>query len=372
MVGGGEGSFIGGIHRAAARLDGRIDLVAGALASTEERARASGVRLGLPDQRNYGSWEQMLERECALPPEERIDFVSIVTPNDSHYPIAKAFVAAGFNVVLDKPMVHTSEQARSLVAAVEQSGVLFAVTYNYTGYPMVRQARDLVRAGELGEVRKVVVEYFQGWLANPLERQGVKQAEWRTDPRRAGIGGALGDIGSHAENLMSTVTDLEIEALAAELSTLLPGRRLDDDATILLRFRGGARGILSVSQVATGEENSLSLRVYGTRGSLCWRHQNPETLVVVPAAGPLRLERRGHPYLDAAARAASRLPPGHPEGFIEGFANIYTAFADAVIGAGTGHTPSDTFPTVREGARGVSFIEQAVASAQAGSRWVRM
>ncbi|MGI8865187.1 MAG: Gfo/Idh/MocA family protein, partial [Rubrobacteraceae bacterium] len=272
MVGGGGDAFIGGVHRRAALMDGEIELVAGALSSTPEKARESGRAWYLSDDRNYASWEAMLEGELALPQDERIDFVSIVTPNHVHFPVASAFVEAGFNVVCDKPMVHSTEQARKLVEAVERTGVVFAVTYNYTGYPMVKQARHMVREGMLGGIRKVVVEYSQGWLGSNLEDSGNKQAGWRTDPEKSGIAGAMGDIGSHAENLVSTVTGLEIERICADITTFVPGRRLDDDGNALIRFKGGPRGVLIASQISTGEENALSLRVYGTEASLEW-HQ---------------------------------------------------------------------------------------------------
>jgi predicted dehydrogenase len=282
MVGGGRDAFIGAVHRNAAALDGEIDFVAGALSSTPEKARASGRDLGLRDDRNYGSWEEMLERELARPEEERIDFVSIVTPNHVHFPVAKAFAEAGFHVVCDKPLVHTVEQARELMAIVERTGVVFAVTYNYTGYPMVKQARHMIREGRLGELRKVIVEYNQGWLATRLEETGLKQAGWRTDPARSGVAGAIGDIGSHAENLVATVTGLEIDTLCADLTTFVPGRRLDDDGNLLIRYTSGARGVLIASQIEVGEENDLRLRVYGSEGSLSWRQEDPNELIFRP------------------------------------------------------------------------------------------
>ena len=289
MVGGGQGAFIGGVHRKAAALDGRIDFVAGALSSTPEKAVASGRELGLTEDRTYASWEEMLERELARPEGERIDFVSIVTPNHVHYPVARAFAEAGIHVVCDKPLVHTSEQARDLMDVVARSGVVFAVTYNYTGYPMVRHARDMIRRGDLGEIRKVIVEYNQGWLATQLEGSGNKQADWRTDPTRSGIAGAIGDIGSHAENLVATVTGLELDAVCADVTTFVPGRKLDDDANMLLRFTNGARGLLWCSQVEIGAENDLRLRVYGTKGSVSWHQEDPNYLEFSPLDGQLQI-----------------------------------------------------------------------------------
>ncbi|HEY2255127.1 MAG TPA: Gfo/Idh/MocA family oxidoreductase, partial [Variovorax sp.] len=282
MVGGGRDAFIGAVHRKAIALDGQIELVAGALSSSPEKARASGRDLLLADARNHGDWQRLLEDELRRPADERIDFVSIVTPNHMHFPVARAFVDAGFHVVCDKPLVHTREQADALVAGVARQGSVFGVSYNYTGYPMVRQAREMVRAGELGEIRKVVVEYNQGWLATRLEGSGNKQAAWRSDPAQSGAAGAIGDIGSHAENLVASVTGLEIESLCADLASLVPGRALDDDGSLLLRFRGGARGVLIASQVNAGLENDLRLRVSGALGTLEWRQERPSQLVHLP------------------------------------------------------------------------------------------
>jgi len=373
MVGGGSGAFIGAVHRKAALMDGEISFTAGALSSTKEKALASGRNLGLPDDRSYASWEEMLEAESNLSPEERVDFVSVVTPNHFHFPVAHAFAEAGFNVVCDKPMVLDSGQAQKLVETVERTGVVFCVTYNYTGYPMVKQARHMVRGGELGEIRKVIVEYSQGWLATRLEDSGNKQAGWRTDPDKSGIAGAVGDIGSHAENLVSTVTGLEIEAICADLTTFVPGRRLDDDANLLIRYRGGARGVMISSQISTGAENGLSLRVYGTQGGLRWRQEEPNHLVHTPLGEPERVLRRGNDYLCEEAQAATRLPAGHPEAFIEAFANVYLGFAAAVRARLDEHLPEDPpmdFPTVHDGARGVHFIEKTVESARSEKKWL--
>lgn len=373
MVGGGRDAFIGAVHRMAIALDGQADLVAGALSSSPDKARASGRDLYLADDRNHGDWQALLADELRRPAHERIDFVSIVTPNHVHFPVAQAFVEAGFHVVCDKPLVHTRAQADALVAAVERRGTVFGVTYNYTGYPMVRQARAMVQAGELGDLRKVVVEYNQGWLASQLEGSGTsKQADWRTDPARSGAAGAIGDIGSHAENLVATVTGLEIESLCADLSSLVPGRALDDDGSLLLRFAGGARGVLVASQINTGVENDLRLRVSGTLGTLEWRQEQPSLLAHLPHDGPKRILTRGAPWLHPSAQRASRIPAGHPEGFIEAFANVYGGvMADirARLEGSTADPVAADYPRVEEGARGVRFIERTVASAASAAKW---
>lgn len=372
MVGGGGDAFIGGVHRRAALMDGEIDLVAGALSSTPEKALASGRAWYLSDDRNYASWETLLENELALPEDERVDFVSVVTPNHLHFPVAHAFAEAGFNVVLDKPMVHTTEQARQLIETVERTGVVFAVTYNYTGYPMVKQARHMVREGLLGEIRKVIVEYNQGWLAGRLEESGNKQAGWRTDPERSGIAGAVGDIGSHAESLAAAITGLEVAEICADLTTFVPGRRLDDDGNLLIHYEGGAKGVLIASQVSTGEENALSIRVYGTEAGLAWHQEQPNDLIFKPLGAPEQVLRRGNDYLCEAAKRATRLPPGHPEAFIEAFANIYASVAATIRTRRDGHPvggAADDFPTVYDGARGVHFIEKTVESSRSERKW---
>lgn len=372
MIGGGRDAFIGAVHRHAIALDGQAELAAGALSSTPERARESGRALGLTDAHNHASWQALLETELARPAAERVDLVVIVTPTDTHFPIAQAFAEAGFHVVCDKPLTHTGQQATTLVETVAERGTVFGVTYNYTGYPMVRQAREMVRSGALGRIRKVVVEYNQGWLATALEATGNKQASWRTDPARSGIAGALGDIGSHAENLVSTVTGLGIEELVADLGALVPGRALDDDASMLLRFKGGARGVLVASQINAGLENDLRLRVSGENGTLEWRQEEPNRLVHHRREGPTEIFTRASPWLCESARRAGRIPAGHPEGFIEAFANIYRGvFADIrARKAGTAADPLDAdYPTVGDGARGVRFIECAVASS-AERRWL--
>jgi predicted dehydrogenase len=372
MVGGGRDSFIGAIHRNAMALDGQFDFVAGALSSSPDKAKASGRDLFLPDARNHGSWQELLADELRRGPEDRIDFVSIVTPNHVHHPVAKAFSEAGFHVVCDKPLVHTSAQAGELVEAVHKAGTVFGVTYNYTGYPMVRQAREMVRSGALGKVRKVTVEYNQGWLASKVEATGNKQAQWRADPAQGGIAGAMGDIGSHAENLMACVTGLQVESICADIGALVEGRTLDDDASMLLRFKGGARGVLVASQICTGIENGLRLRVSGTEGTLEWAQESPSLLTHFTPDGPKQVLTRGSPWLCESAKRASRLPAGHPEGFIEAFANVYLGVGAAIRAHASGQAPDPLhadYPTVQDGARGVRFIEQVVASAGSDNKW---
>ena len=373
MVGGGRDAFIGAVHRAAMALDGQYELVAAALSSTPEKSRASGRDLGLPDDRNHGTWQELLADERRRGADERADVVVLVTPNHLHFEPARAFVDAGFHVVCDKPLVHTLAQAEELAALVAARGTLFAVTYNYTGYPMVREARELVRSGAIGAVRKVVVEYHQGWLAGALESSDNKQSEWRKDPARGGPAGAMADIGAHAENLVATVTGLELESLCADLAAFGPGRRLDDDAGLLLRFAGGARGVMSASQVAAGSENDLRLRVYGERGLLDWRQEEPNLLVHAPGDGPRRTLTRNSPGLSDAARRACRLPPGHPEGFIEAFANLYQGVAaDLRVRAALGRPATAEeaeYPRIGDGVRGVRFIEKTVASARGDVKW---
>jgi predicted dehydrogenase len=371
MVGGGRDAFIGGVHRRAAMLDDTVELVAGAFSSSPEKSKASARDLYVAEDRAYGTYQEMIEGEKALPEGERIDFVSIVTPNHMHYPVAKAFVEAGFNVACDKPLVHTTEQAMDLIKAVKDNGVIFAVTYNYTGYPMVKQARWMIQNGDLGEIRKVIVEYPQGWLSEAVE-DGSKQASWRTDPARSGISGCIGDIGSHSENLVSYVTGLEIEAICADLTIFVPGRRLDDDGNILLRFTNGAKGILTASQVSPGQENSLRIRVWGTKAALEWAQEEPNFLYVRSNSEPTRIYKPGNAYVSAVAAANTRLPSGHPEAFFEAFGNIYKNFADTVRAKILGIEPSDImldFPTVEDGARGVFFIEKAVESSASDIKW---
>ena len=376
MVGGGHGAFIGAVHRKAMALDGQFALVAGALSSSPERARASGAELGLADDRNHGSWQDLLADELRRSPDERIDLVSIVTPNHVHHPVALAFVQAGFHVVCDKPLVHTSAQAGELVAAVKKAGTVFGVTYNYTGYPMVREARHLVLSGALGDIRKITVEYNQGWLATAVEEGGAnKQADWRLDPARSGSAGTLGDIGSHAENLAATVTGQHPAWVCADLTTFGAGRQLDDDAQLLLRYDSGARGFIVASQVAAGLENDLRLQVSGTLGTITWRQEEPNQLIHSPVDGPRRILTRGSPWLSPAALQAGRIPAGHPEAFIEAFANVYLGVA-ADIRARQAGTAADSlhadYPRVEDGARGVHFIERVLASAASEQKWTAL
>ena len=375
MVGGGRNAFIGEVHRMAARLDGRIELVCGAFSSDAKRSRASGRDLLLPADRVYAGYAEMFAAEAKRPEADRMDFVSIVTPNHLHAPVAAAALKHGFHVMCDKPMTLNVQEARDLVRRVKKAGLLFGLTHNYTGYPMVKEARHRVRAGALGAIRKVMVEYPQGWLATRLEAGGQKQADWRTDPARAGASCCMGDIGTHAENLAEYVTGLRIEALAADLSSFVKGRTLDDDGSVLLRFRGGARGVLSASQVSVGEENGLRLRVYGEKGGLDWRQEEPNSLVLLSVDQPRRVLRAGagDANLCDAAQAACRLPPGHPEGFIEAFANLYRAFAEALDARLRGEVPAVVdVPSVEDGLRGMQFIEAVVKSAAGNAKWVRM
>lgn len=375
MIGGGQGAFIGAVHRMAARLDDRYAFVAGALSSTPEKSVASGRDLGLEPDRSYPTWQAMLDGELARPAEDRVEAVSIVTPNHAHYEPAKAFADAGFHVILDKPMVHTVEQAESLAATVRERNIVFAVTYNYSGYPLVKQAREMVRSGEIGEVRKVVVEYNQGWLADKLESTGQKQADWRTDPARSGVGGCIGDIGSHCEQLVSYITGLELDSLCAELTTFVPGRKLDDDANVLLRFKPTkgsepAKGILFASQICVGGENDLRIRVWGTKGGLAWHQEEPNSLLVHRLGQPDQVYRRANGYLGESAARNTRIPSGHPEAFIEAFANVYRAAADAIrAGAGAQGPEQFGFPGVADGARGVKFIHRTVESSRSDRKW---
>lgn len=366
IVGGGRGAFIGAVHRMAVELDGEAQVVAGALSSHPEVARESAATWGL--ERAYTSYEDMAAAEAGAG--NGIDFVIIATPNDLHYPAAKTFLEAGIHVVCDKPLALTVAEGEGLARLVEGHRTLFALTHTYTGYPAVRQAREMVRSGQLGEIRKVMVEYAQDWLMEPLERGGNKQAAWRTDPARAGLGGCVGDIGTHAANLLEFVTDLRIEALCADLSSFVAGRRLDDDANILLRLRGGAKGTLVCSQIACGEENRLAIRVYGSQAGLEWQQQEPNTLVHKAAGRPWALLRTGQSYLGESARAAARLPPGHPEGYLEALANIYRAFIADVRRVALGEPAVRDYPGVQDGVRGLRFVAQAVASSRAGSLWM--
>ncbi len=374
MVGGGNDAFIGAVHRKAAIMDGNIEFVAGALSSNEKKAKESAQALLLSEDRSYGSWQEMLESEQLLPKWERIDFVSIVTPNNVHFPVAKAFIEAGIHVICDKPMTYSLEEAIELVRLVDVHKVVFALTHNYTGYPMVKQARHMVKSGDLGDLLKVVVEYPQGWLLSPLEKEGQKQASWRTNPQHSGVSNCMGDIGSHCENLANYITGLEIERLCADL-TSIENRPLDNDGNVLLRLEGNIPGILYASQFSSGEENNLKIRVYGSKGSLEWRQEDPNDLWFRSNDQPARLFRRGNGYLCEAAQRATRLPSGHPESFIEAFANIYVNATDCIRASILGTDPTELekdFPGVLDGARGMAFVESVVESSKSDQKWFPM
>ena len=373
MIGGGRGAFIGAVHRIAAQMDGQAELVAGAFSSDPERSRASGADLYLDPSRVYGSYEAMAKAEAARPKPERLDFVVIVTPNHQHFGPAKLFLESGFNVVCDKPVTFSLAEAKRLQAIVKKTGKVFALTHNYTGNAMVKQARQFVSSGDLGAIRKVVVEYPQGWLSTRLESSGQKQASWRTDPKRSGAAGCLGDIGTHAANLAGYITGLSIEALCADLTTFVPGRKLDDDASILIRYKGGAKGILFASQVCVGEENNLSIRVWGEKGGLEWRQEHPNELAVKFPDKPTQIWRRGNGYDGAAAQKVTRIPAGHPEGYLEAFGNIYREAFRAIAAEVSGQPlPKDLdFPTIDDGLEGMRFIDTALASTRRGARWVK-
>ena len=372
MVGGGQGAFIGAVHRIAARIDDQFELVAGALASDPARAKASARELGIADDRAYGSFEEMAKAEAARA--DGIEAVSIVTPNHMHSPVAKAFLEAGIHVICDKPLTTTVAEAEELVALVKKTGRVFVVTHNYTGYPMIRQARAMIANGDLGEIRLVQAEYLQDWLTERLEASGQKQAAWRTDPARSGAGGCIGDIGTHAYNLACFVTGLELDELLAQLSTFVEGRLLDDDVQILLKWKGGAKGMLWASQVAVGNENALTLRVYGSKGGLEWAQENPNHLWFTPYGRPRQLLTRGGTGTLGEAGRVTRIPAGHPEGYLEGFATIYAEAARAIRAAGAGEKPDPEiiFPTVEDGLAGVKFIDAAVKSSACKGAWVRM
>jgi predicted dehydrogenase len=370
MVGGGEGAFIGAVHRIAARLDDHYDLLAGALSSTPDKALRSAAAIGLA--RAYPDYQTMAREEAARL--DGIEAVAIVTPNDQHAPVAEAFLRAGIHVICDKPVTTTLAEAQRLQALVQQSGRLFAVTHNYTGYPMVRHARQLVREGALGEIRVVQVEYPQDWLTERLEASGQKQAAWRTDPKRSGAGGCIGDIGTHAFNLLHYVTGLATSELCAELNTFVTGRALDDNVQVMLRLAGGARGMLWASQVAPGNENGLRLRVYGSRGGLEWMQEHPNQLRHAPFGEPVRIVSRGTAAVLADGQRVTRLPSGHPEGYLEAFATLYAEIAQAIRAARSDEpVPAGVdFPTLEDGIHGLAFIEAAVRSSAEGGRWVRL
>ena len=375
MVGGGRDAFIGGVHRIAANIDGQIELVCGAFSSNPKKSKLSGQDFYLDPSRVYGSYEEMIKTEKNLPEDIRMDFVSIVTPNHVHYGPAKMALENGFHVVCDKPLSFDLEEAKDLVATVKKTGQLFALTHNYSGYPMVKQARAMIKNGDLGTIRKVVVEYPQGWLSDFIESTDQKQAAWRTDPKRSGIAGAMGDIGTHAENLAEYITGLEISEICADISTLVEGRLLDDDGNVLLRFNNGARGILHASQISKGEENSLNIRVYGTKAGIEWHQMEPNSLLVKHGDKPTEIYRTGVGDLYAASSAHTRIPAGHPEGYLEAFANIYRNFAKCVQARIDGVTVDpvyDDFPRVQDGLRGMQFIYKVIESGKSDQKWVSM
>lgn len=369
MVGGGKDAFIGAVHRIAARLDGKYQLVAGALSSSPDKARESGLELGLPEDRIYGDYVAMAKREARL--KNGIEAVAIVTPNHVHFPAAREFLKRGIHVICDKPLTSTLADAKKMVAAVGRSDALFFLTHNYTGYPLVRQAREMVANGDLGEIRVVQVEYPQDWLT--IEETN-KQATWRTDPERTGAGGSTGDIGTHAYNLACFVTGLSVESLAADLQAFVPGRRVDDNAHVMLRFGGGARGMLWCSQVAPGNENNLRLRVYGTAGGLEWHQENPNLLFFTPFGQVRQTITRAGAGMGAGPAATTRVPPGHPEGYLEGFATLYSEAADAIRAHRGGGPVLDgaLVPDVHDGLRGVQFVDACVRSSKRNAAWVSM
>lgn len=378
MVGGGPGAFIGEVHRKAARMDGAIDLVAGAFDIDPKKSQQMGQELCVDPKRTYSDYRTMIEQELKLDPGQRIDFVSVTTPNNWHFPIARDFLQAGFNVMCEKPMTMTVKEAVELEKIVKQTRRVFGLMHNYTGYPMVKLARDMVRQGDIGRVLKIVVQYPQGWLIRPIERQGQQQASWRTDPKQSGAAGCMGDIGTHAENLAEYITGLRIKELAADLTTFVKGRRLDDDGNCLLRFQGGAKGLLHASQISVGQENNLAIWVHGENQSLEWHQEHPNYLYVYPINGPVQVWRRGNDYVKEKSPAAgrgTRIPFGHPEAFLEAFANNYRNFADTVLARAERAKPDPLaldFPGVSDGVRGMKFIEAVVKSSAKNAAWVQL
>jgi len=378
MVGGGPGAFIGEVHRKASRMDGEIELVAGAFDIDPKRSKKQGKELALDAKRVYADYKEMIRAESKLPKTERIDFVAVTTPNNWHYRIARDFLKAGFHVMCEKPMTMTSNEAKQLAALVKKTKKVFGLMHNYTGYPMVKLAKDMVNQKKLGRIRKVVVQYPQGWLATALERTGQMQASWRTDPKQSGAGGCVGDIGTHAANLAEYITGLKITHVCAELSTFVAGRRLDDDCNCLIKLNNGAKGVLHASQISVGEENNLAIWVYGEKGGLEWHQEHPNYLYFKPLSGPEQVWKRGNPYIgefSAAAGRNTRIPSGHPEAFLEAFANNYSNFCEAVKTVIEGKKPSALaldFPDVDDGVRGMLFIETVVASSKSKQKWTAM
>ena len=378
MVGGGRGAFIGGVHRMAANLDGKIELVAGCFSSDPEKSRLSGEDLFLSPGRVYGNFEEMAEKEAALPLGERIDFVSIVARNDLHYKVAKKFLESGIHVICEKPLAFSREEGEQLREIVERSGLVFALTHNYTGYPMVKEAKAMVAEGKLGKILKIIAEYPQGYAIGSYDEaasSGGSISNWRMDPSISGVSNCIGDIGSHAENLAHYITGLKLEEIAADLNTFIPGRKLDDDGSMLCRYEGGARGILFASQISTGDENNLNIRVYGTKASIEWHQEHPNELIVKFADKPREIRRRGNSYNGESAAKYTRLPFGHPEAFIEAFANVYLAASEAISDSIEGNFKGNEaydYPNVNDGITGMAFIEAAVKSSENNAAWTRL
>jgi len=373
MIGGGKNAFIGAVHRIAANIDGQIELCCGALSSDPETAKESGKVLFLAEDRNYGTYQEMIEKESLLPADIRMHFVTIVTPNFAHFAPAMLALEHGFHVVIDKPIALSLDEAKKLQDKVNETGLILCLTYTYSGYPMVKQARQMVKDNAFGKIRKVLVEYPQGWLSLPSEREGNKQSSWRTDPAKSGISGCMGDIGTHAAQLAEYISGLEIAKVCADLNIMVDGRALDDDGNILLKFNNGANGVLVASQIAAGEENALKIKVYGEKGSLEWHQEEPNTLKVKWLDAPTQVYRTGNGYLCAAAQFNARTPSGHPEGYLEAFANIYRNFALTLRSKLEGTEPTAEmldFPGVEEGVRGMAFIENVVASGQSDQKWL--
>ncbi|PWK79154.1 putative dehydrogenase [Mucilaginibacter oryzae] len=372
MIGGGQGAFIGAVHRIAARIDGEYELVCGAFSSNPEKSQASGLLLGLPASRSYSSYQELIEKEKQLPEDERVQVISIVTPNHVHFAPTKMALENGFHVVLDKPMTFSLEEAKELEKVVSASGKLFCLTHTYTGYPMVKEAKQLIKSGKIGTVRKVYVEYPQGWLSSFLEGEDNKQASWRTDPGKSGIAGAMGDIGTHAFNLAEYVTGLQVTKICADINIVVEGRKLDDDGAALLKFNNGASGVLTATQIAAGEENNVKIRVYGENGGLEWHQSDANSLTVMYTDKPAEIWRAGAGYTSSFAQHNTRTPPGHPEGYLEAFANLYRNFALTVKAGLEGReaTPEELdFPGIEEGVRGMAFIENVIASGKSDAKW---
>ena len=378
LIGGGPGAFIGEVHRKASRLDGEIELVAGAFDIDPAKSKEMGKNLALDPKRVYSDYKEMIKAESALPQGDRVDFVAVTTPNNWHFPIARDFLQAGFNVMCEKPMTLTSDEAKELQKIVKEKKLVFGLMHNYTGYPMAKLARDMVKKGDLGKIRKVVVQYPQGWLATALEKTGQMQASWRTDPKQTGAGGCVGDIGTHAANLAEYISGLKIAEICAQLTTFVAGRPVDDDCNCLLKFDNGASGVLHASQIAIGEENNLAIWVHGEKASLEWHQEHPNYLYVRGMDEPEKVWKRGNGYIGACSAAAergTRIPAGHPEAFLEAFGNNYTNFAETVKCAIAGEKPSELatdFPGVDDGVRGMLFIETVVASSKSAQKWTPM